>query len=258
MTMKKMSTTDKLSPEGKGRLRAFFIALFLVSFLAALSAYLPLSALGRKKKSPPPGAPTDQDPDAYKGLGGDEIARIRNNEVVILNAPENFSGKKLIVSAMIFNRDLDTVWDLLIQPWRQDEYISTLHSAELIEEWEGGNLVEFHVRFMSAKIDYRIRHTFDKSKYHSRWKLDPAFKNDMKEASGFYRFCWIDENHTLVRYGTLVETKIFIPPKVQVLLTKQQLPASLESVKKWVDSEGTYRKKKFKPKDDAKDEPKVE
>lgn len=101
MTMNKISTTAKLSPEGKGRLRAFFIVLFLVSFLIALSTYLPLSALGQEKKSPPLGAPTDQDPAAYKGLGDDEIARIRNNEVVILNAPENFSGKKLIVSAMI-------------------------------------------------------------------------------------------------------------------------------------------------------------
>jgi hypothetical protein len=234
---------DKKNRKARAALCA---ALIIIASLAAL-AYLPLSAIGQEKKSPPPGAPTDRDPQAYLGFTDEQIERLKSGELVILNQPQDLTGRKLVVAAMILDQDIETVWDLITQPWRQDEYIPGLHHSELVEKWDGGNRVDFQVRVMTASVDYRIIHTHDKSQYYSHWKLDPEFKNDMRSASGFYRFYWIDENHTLARYGTLVETKLLLPPKVQVFLTKQNLPAALGAVKKWVDSKGTYVKKGYEP-----------
>jgi hypothetical protein len=220
------------------------LVVILIASLAAIFSYLPHSAISDEK---PPGAPTDQDPKAYHGLTDKNIEHLKNGEVVILKSPEDLFGRKLIVAAMIMNQDIDTVWDLLTQPWRQEEYQRGLQRSELIEKSDESNLVDFHIKVVTIDIDYRMRHTNDSSEYFVHWKLDPDYENDMKEAMGFYRFYWIDENHTLIRYGTVAELKIFIPPKIQVFITKQAIPDALKAAKKWVDSKGTYRKKGYEP-----------
>jgi hypothetical protein len=96
-------------------------------------------------------------------------------------------------------------------------------------------------------LNYRIRHTNEKPEYYVHWQLDPDYDNNVKTASGYFRFYWMDGNHTLVRYGTLVESKFLIPPNLQQILTRAALPDALGSVKKWVDSKGEYRKRGYQP-----------
>ncbi len=220
------------------------IAAIIVAVLAAFSVYLPFNGLGQEKKSPPPDAPTDRDPKAYHGINPEQIEKLEKGEVVILKAPEDLMGRELLVAAMIFNQDIDTVWDLMMQTWRQEEFLPGCHGSKLVRKWEGGDLVDFQVRILGVKIDYRIQHFKVKSRYYFHWTLDPEYDNDMKEVMGFYRYYWIDENHTLARYGTSVETKVLIPPKIQKLLLKQSLPEALGAAKKWVDSGGTYKKER--------------
>jgi len=221
------------------------LVLILFWLMTAILTYSTHYAISQEKTSPPPGAPTDQDPKAYHGLTPEQIEKLKSGEVVILNAPGDLMGRKLVVAAMILNQNIDTVWDLMMQTWRQEEFLPGCHSSKLVEEYEGGDLVDFQVRVLTVKIDYRIRHTKEKDKYYFHWKLDPEYDNDMKEVTGFYRYYWIDENNTLARYGTSVETKILIPPKFQVFMTKQSLPDALGAMKKWVDSGGTYKKDKY-------------
>lgn len=211
-------------------------------FAVAIIAWLPPSISGGQAKSPPPGAPTVEDPRAYKGLTPEQIERMEAGEVVILKSPEHLIGRQMVLAAFILDRDIDTVWELMASPWRQGEYLANVESATLIKKWDIYDQVEIKVRIMGIPINYCLIGTRDKSEYYSHWELNPEYKNDMKEVTGFYRFYWIDENHTLARYGTLVETKVFLPPAVQTFMTKQALPQSLGAVKKWLDSGGEYRR----------------
>lgn len=191
---------------------------------------------------PPPGAMTDKDPTAYKGMTPAEIARVKKGEIVILNQPENVNGKQMITAALIFNQGIDTVWSLMTQGWRQQEYLPRLQSSKKIKVWEGHDIIEMKVSILGIDISYQVLGDRDKSKYRSSWKLNPDFDNDMKQVTGFWQFYYIDDTHTLARYGTWVEVGTFIPATVQEYMTKRDLPNALAAQKKWVDSNGTYRK----------------
>jgi len=240
----------------RSRGRGLFAALITAGSFAVALQLFPLSTIGQENKEPPPGAPTDQDPKAYRGLSAEQIERLRNDEIVILNAPQDLVGKKLVAAAMIVNQDIDATWNLLTQQWRQHEYIPGLHCCNLVEQTEDGSVVDLHVKVMTVSVKYRIRHVNEKSEYYIHWGLDPSYDNDLRDQTGYYRLYWIDEKHTLVRYGSLTELKLLLPANVQLYLTRQNLPMALESVKKWIDSGDTYRKKRYdEPEEDEEKSP---
>jgi hypothetical protein len=211
------------------------------TWLAPVVLALTLTALSALA-GPPPGAMTDKDPTAYKGMTPAEIARVKKGEIVILNQPENVNGRQMITAAFIFNQPIDTVWTLMTSGWRQQEYLPRLQSSKLIKKWEGHDIIEMHVSILGIGIAYQVLGDRDKSKYRSSWKLNPDFDNDMKQVTGFFQFYYVDDTHTLARYGTWVEVGTFIPGTVQEYMTKRDLPTALAAQKKWVDSNGTYRK----------------
>ena len=223
-------------------------ARFTLSLIMpALAIALVLAASSADAAGPPPGALTDQDPAAYKGLTPQQIEALKKGGIVILDKPENVEGRQMITAAIIFNQDIDTVWSLMTQGWRQEEYLPRLERSTLFKKWDGGDQIEFQVSVLGIGISYRILGTRDKSQYYSHWKLDPEFDNDMKEVSGYWRFYWIDDKHTLARYGTWVQTGFGIPDFVQEYLTKKDLPNALSAQKQWIDSGGTFRKEGYVP-----------
>jgi hypothetical protein len=68
----------------------------------------------------------------------------------------------------------------------------------------------------------------------------------LKHLEGYWRLYKIDDNHTLARYGTIVSFSELIPKSIMETLTRQNLPTSLNAVKKYVDSGGTYAKPGYK------------
>jgi hypothetical protein len=221
--------------------------LFALAVVGLGSLWWSGEGMSEEPKGPPPGAPTVEDPRAYEGLPPEQIERLKAGEILILDKPETMEGKQLITAALVFNQDLDTVWSLMTQGWRQEEYLPRLERSPLIKKWDGGDQIEFHVKVLGIAISYRILGTRDKLQYYSHWKLDPDYDNDMKEVSGYWRFYWMDEHHTLARYGTRVETGIGIPAAVQEFLTKRDLPNALGAQKRWIDSGGTWRKEGYQP-----------
>lgn len=219
--------------------------IFMALAVSALQAAPPPPAPA--KAGPPPGALTDKDPAAYKGMTADQVARVKKGEIVILDQPEKVEGRQMITAAFIFNQNIDAVWTLMTSGWRQEEYLPRLERSPLIKKWEGGDIIEFHVSILGVGIDYQVLGKRDKSCYCQSWKLNPGYDNDMKEVSGYWKFYWVDDKHTLARYGTWVETGISIPSAVQEYLTKRDLPEALGAVKKWVDSGGKYRKAGYAP-----------
>jgi hypothetical protein len=202
-----------------------------------------------KKKGPPPGAPTDKRPEAYAALSREEIERMWKGEIIVVKeiGREYDTSKGMIKAALIFNQPIDKVWDLMTQGWRQEEYLPHLDRSPLIKKYPDGDLTEFQIMILLVDIRYRVRGHHYKDRYHIEWALDENFDNDMKRLEGFWNFYWIDDGHTLGRYGTNVETGFGVPKWIQDFLTRRDLPESLGRVKKWLDSGGSYKKPDYEP-----------
>jgi hypothetical protein len=229
----------------------FSSSLGTISFILTLGLWLlvpGVAATGDNQAAGPPvGAMTDRDPSAYQGMTADQIARVKKGEIVILDQPQSFEGRQLVAAAFMFNQDLNTLWTLMLQGWRQEEYMPRLERSPLIKKWDNGHLIEFQLKVAGIGVKFRLLGAFEPSRYYCSWKLDPGFPNDMKEVSGFWQFYWVDEHHTLARYGSYTETTIWVPALIRDYLTRRDLPESLNVQKRWVDSGGTYRKPGYQP-----------
>jgi len=186
--------------------------------------------------------PTADSPEAWKGLTAEQIKKVKQGEIVILTKQGSGEEERFIKAAMIINQPIDVVWNLLCQTWRQEEYLPGLISSPLIEKHKDWNIVEFNVKVLFIKINYRVKHYIDSEHYYLHWNLDPSYHNDLKHLEGYYWLYKIDDKHTLIRYGTVVVVSELIPRSIQDALTKRDLPKNLQAVKKWLDSAGTYKK----------------
>jgi ribosome-associated toxin RatA of RatAB toxin-antitoxin module len=199
---------------------------------------------------PPPGAPTVSDPKAFKGLSQDGIARLKKGEVLILkDISVDQTGKPsgMIEAAVIFNQPIDKVWTFLAdQAAEQRKFLPYLAKSDLVSKKGNHVLINFRLVVMGVNVDYQVDHVLEKEKYAFHWALDPTFKNDLKRLQGFWQFYYMDDTHTLARYGTWFEIGIGIPKFVQGFLIKRDLPESLNNVKKFVDSGGTWRRPDYK------------
>lgn len=190
------------------------------------------------------GVPSANSPEAWKGLTPDQIRRVKSGEVVILDKDQSSGeeAKRFIQSAIIFNQPIDVVWKIFRHTEKQEQYLPRLVSSPLVEDHERWNLNDFFVKFAFVNIKYRVRHNFEPENYYFYWALDPSYKNDLKHLEGYWRLYKVDENHTLARYGTMVIISELIPKSIMEEMTRRDLPESMEAVKKYIDSGGTYTK----------------
>ncbi len=186
--------------------------------------------------------------DPWEGLSKEEIEKIKQGEIIILDQEKEKGGERLIKAVMLLEQPIEQVWTLLCQTERQEEYLPRLKRSILIQGDENGNITEFRVKVLFINIVYRVRHHYDSANYHLYWELDPDFNNDLKHLEGYYQLYKINEHQTLARYATIVVLSDLIPRSIQELLTKKDLPQSLGAVKKWVDSGGKYVKPEYKEK----------
>jgi hypothetical protein len=206
---------------------------------------LPSSVLS----SPPPGAPTDKDPNAYKGLSADEIARLKKGEIVVIKelSREETTSKGMVQVALIFNKRIDEVWSLMTQGFRQEEYLPNLDRSILVKKLPDGDIIENRLKVFFVELRFWVRGYHYPDRYYIRWNLAEGYKNDIKNLEGFWQFYYIDETHTLARYGTHTETGFGVPAKVQEFLARRDIPESLSRLKKWVESDGAWKKPGYKP-----------
>jgi hypothetical protein len=199
--------------------------------------------------APPPGAPTDKDPAAYKGLSAQDIERMKKGEIVIVKdigfADADASG--MIQAAMILNAPIDKIFALQAQDWRQAEYVPYLDEMFPVQKFPDGTLSEEHIKILFVTINIRVRWYHHPDKYSFNWTLDPSFKNDLKRLDGFWKFYYMDDAHTLARYGTVTQVGFGVPKFAQDFLTRRDLPTALNNNKLWYESNGAWRKPGYKP-----------
>ncbi len=130
---------------------------------------------------------------------------------------------------------------LLSQTARHHEFRPELKSIESHGWDESGSLETHRMRIMFMNINYRLRNHFDWEGNRIWWELDPEFDNDLEVVRGFWELFEIDERNTLGRFGTKVNVQAALPSWIQDAVTRKKIPATMENVKRWVDTDGKYR-----------------
>ena len=97
------------------------------------------------------------------------------------------------------------------------------------------------MKIMFMAIDYRLRTHFDWEGARIWWELDPAFDNHLESVEGFWELFDLDGQRTLGRFGTRVSVGPALPEWLQDYATRKNLPQTMEHVRRWIDSGGTYR-----------------
>jgi len=192
--------------------------------------------------SPCPAAVPDFGQDGLKGLDASQVKKLANGEIVFTftdSATQAHSG--LIEAAVVFNQTPEQTWHLLSRTEDQAKYLKELEEARKIAKSPLQDTIEFKVKAAFLTFLYRVNHNFDRSGMNFWWALDPTFKNDLVDLRGYWRFYPYGQGRTLARYGSTVSLKK-VPAFIEDMFKKSGVARSLTSVKKYVDSGGTYHK----------------
>lgn len=140
-----------------------------------------------------------------------------------------------------FERPRQRVIRLLSQTGRHHEFRPELYSVETHSYDASGALDTHRMKIMFMRIDYRLRHAFDFEAYRISWALDPEFENGLEDVDGYWELFEIDEGTTLGRFGTRVSVGPGLPGWLQDAVTRKNVPEAMDNVKRWIDTDGTYR-----------------
>jgi len=147
----------------------------------------------------------------------------------------------LMTALVVFEQPRSRAMRLLSQTARQGEYRPELKRVETVERGDQMVVDEHQMKIMFMQIDYRVRTHYDFERSRISWKLDPDFENDLEEIEGSWELYEMDENRTLGRFGTKVSVGKAMPIWLQNYATRRNLPQMMERMRRWVDSDGTYR-----------------
>lgn len=155
--------------------------------------------------------------------------------------------KGVIKAYIVVKQPRATAFKLLTEPSRQATYIPRLESSKTVVRKGNSEKTEFLVKVSVISIHSRVNHEWWPELSRIAWMLDPDFKNDLRQQVGFFNIYSLDANTSLLEFGTRLEISALVPQAVQEYLTRRDLPESLASVKKWLDSGGTWKKKLSRP-----------
>jgi hypothetical protein len=207
------------------------IALFLmsISFSVVLSAF---------DWSNP-----DYGQDGMMGLTDSQKKELSEGKIVFSTIDRN-KGSSLIEAAIVFNKSPEEVWEMLSKTEEQIRYLKEVNKIKLIEKNGNSDTMWFQLKILLLPIRYQINHHYSKENMYFHWSLDPTYKSDLRELKGFWKFYSYENNKTFARYGSLVSLK-YIPSFLQDKFKKNAVEKALRSVKCYVDSGGTCKRKGY-------------
>ncbi len=183
----------------------------------------------------------DFGPDGLKGLSESQIAELNQGKLIFSTSDDGNEESSLIESVAIFNKTPQQTWDLLVQTHRQVEYLKELAETKIIKKEDDEDIIYFKLKSVIT-INYQVEHEFDYDKLYIHWELDDDYANELDDLRGFWRLYPYDGGQkTLVRYGSSVTLR-GVPDFVQNMFKKGGVGKSLKTVRKWVESDGTYHK----------------
>jgi len=214
---------------------------FVASFLAAsFVTTVPFAPEARAIDAP---TPANSASEILSAQPEELIRRLNEKKVVILQEVRErgaLSGG-LILGYVIFSKPVDLVYRLLAETSRQREYRPEVTSIETVRRDEFGPVDEHHLKILFRRFSYRLVYRLEPEMHRISWRLAEDYENDLRAVEGFWELFPIDEEHTLGRFGTQVDVGPAVPGFLQDWITRKNVPRAMEQVRKWIDSDGSYR-----------------
>lgn len=168
------------------------------------------------------------------------VERLMREKIVVVDPGSNGDGS-MVTALVVFEQPRGHTLHLLSETARQAEYRPELKRIETVERRNGTSIDEHRMKIMFMQIDYRVRTRYDPKRSRISWKIDPSFENDLQDLEGFWELYELDARRTLGRFGTRVSVGPALPVWVQDYATRKNLPQTMDRMRRWVDSDGTYR-----------------
>ena len=99
---------------------------------------------------------------------------------------------------------------------------------------------EIKVAFSTYR--YSLNCVFDPKANAMSWSLNKAYRNDIKDTTGAWKFLPLEGGKTLIDYHVEADTGAAVPRFLADYLTQRDLPNVLDSFRKRVESGGTWTK----------------
>lgn len=175
------------------------------------------------------------------------VERLMRDKIVIVsdakpesNAHSNGHGS-MVRALVVFQQPRERALRLLSQTARQPEYRPELERVETVKRGDGTAVDEHQMKIMFMQIDYHVRTKYDYERSRISWEIDPSYQNDLQDLEGYWELYELDEKRTLARFGTRVNVGPALPVWIQDYATRKNVPETMERMRRWVDSNGTYR-----------------
>jgi hypothetical protein len=134
------------------------------------------------------------------------------------------------------------VMELLLQTHRQDEFLLNVRSVTSVVRGIDESIDEHELKVLFKRLIYRIHHGWNEADWHIWWRLDESFDNDIRSLRGYWQLYAMEDGRTLAVYGTEVDVGSVFPKRLQTMLTQRTLRRSIRQFRRWVDSDGSYRR----------------
>jgi len=178
---------------------------------------------------------------------------------------EGQGKKKRGVGVILIDAPPAVVWEYLLKWDSMGEFVPGLDYYKTIQTIKpiakgtvGESLIEGKLKFPMLTVKYTLDIRFDEPNLRQDWRLiTPAEVDEyarkglkitratsgIKNIEGFeYLEPYADGSKTVYYYAPIVESSVPMPAFVERPLLNSTLPGYVESVKKRVESRGTYKK----------------
>lgn len=185
--------------------------------------------------------------DGLKGLDAEQQKKLAEGQILFTvgepSTSDRASGKPFafIEAAMVMDKPPAETWEYLSKAEDQHLYLRETESSTVLYLSPDQSLLEYRVKVLLIGTSFRLFHYFDRARFIMTWKLDPDYDNGLREFRGFWYLYPFEGNRTLARYGNYVSLA-GIPDFIVKFFMKGGITRSLESVRLYVESSGTYRK----------------
>jgi ribosome-associated toxin RatA of RatAB toxin-antitoxin module len=148
----------------------------------------------------------------------------------------------LIEAAIMFSASSETTWKFISKTDDQPKYIDQCKAIKVIKKSPGKSFEVHTVGNWMATYTYGIIENYLPETLCIYWTLDTSYiENDLIALNGYWQFYPYGKGQTLGRYGSSISLKN-VPGFIANRFKKSGVKDALASVKKYVDSGGTYHK----------------
>jgi len=180
----------------------------------------------------------------FNGLSKEQKEELLK-EKIIVGFSDVASGKgknKMIEAVIIFDKTIENTWKLLAETENQPLYIDGCKKIVVVSK-KPDQSVEVHTSGnWFINLEYGVIEYFDQLNYKLSWTLDKSHSgNSLDEMKGYWQLFPYGKNQAIGRYGNSVSLRN-VPDFVENMFKKNGVKSAMESIKKYIDSGGTYRK----------------